>query len=116
MEPTVATIYSCLGNLIFGEEDDELEDAVIRLLAERRQTLAVAEWGTGGLIADWLSEASSADIFLGGFIVSSDAARRELLDSLGQLPVGGSAIDETVAALAPRCPEPPCRRLRPGYW
>jgi nicotinamide-nucleotide amidase len=58
MAPTIATIYECLGNLIFGEEDDELQDAVIRLLAERRQTLALAEWGTGGLIADWLTEAA----------------------------------------------------------
>ncbi len=100
MEPTVATIYSCLGDLIFGEEDDELEDAIMRLLAERRQTLALAEWGTGGLIADWLSEAASGDDFLGGFIVSSDAARHELLVSSGQLPVDRASIEETVAALA----------------
>ena len=39
MEPTVATIYRCLGDLIFGEEDDELQDAMIRLFAARGKTL-----------------------------------------------------------------------------
>src|ERR1044072_1956465 len=32
MEPTIATIRECLGSLVYGEEDDELEDAVVRLL------------------------------------------------------------------------------------
>src|SRR5262245_7193350 len=32
MQPTIETIHQCLGDLIFGYEEDELEDAVIRLL------------------------------------------------------------------------------------
>ena len=36
MQPTADTIHECLGNLVFGEEDDELEDVVVQLLAERR--------------------------------------------------------------------------------
>jgi nicotinamide-nucleotide amidase len=55
MEPTVATIRAALGTLVFGEEDDELEHVVVRLLAERNQTLAVAEWATEGLVTQWLS-------------------------------------------------------------
>ena len=35
MEPTVDEIYKLLGVLVFGEEDDELEHAVVRLLNER---------------------------------------------------------------------------------
>ena len=35
MEPTVATIYESLGNLVFGEEEDELQDIVVRLLGQR---------------------------------------------------------------------------------
>ncbi len=55
MEPTLATIREKLGALVFGEEDDELEDATIRLLAERGQTLATVELGTGGQLAEWLA-------------------------------------------------------------
>jgi len=57
MEPTIATIYESLGTLVFGEEDDELEHAVLRLLQERNLTLAVDEWATEGLVTEWLTAA-----------------------------------------------------------
>jgi nicotinamide-nucleotide amidase len=56
MEPTVAVIREALGTLVFGEGDEELEHVVARLLCDQRMTLAVAEWATGGLIADWMHE------------------------------------------------------------
>ena len=49
MQPTADTIYQCLGDLIFGEDGDTLQDVVISVLAERRQTLATVECGSGGL-------------------------------------------------------------------
>jgi len=57
MEPTVATIRQCLGPLVFGEEDDELQHAVVRLLRQHGKTLAVAECATGGLVAEWVGQA-----------------------------------------------------------
>ena len=57
IEPTAATIRKCLGALVFGEGDEELQHVVIRLLRERKKTLATVEWGTAGLIADWLGDA-----------------------------------------------------------
>jgi nicotinamide-nucleotide amidase len=75
MRPTLDTIHRCLGTLVFGEEDDELEHAIGRLLAARGRTLATAEWGTGGLIAHRLMEApESRPHFLGGFVTASMAA------------------------------------------
>lgn len=58
MEPTADEIRSHLGVLVFGEEDDELEHAVLRLLHERGKTLAVAEWATDGLVSHWLAKAA----------------------------------------------------------
>jgi len=73
--PTVATIYECLGDLIFGEEDDELEHAVSRLLRERGQSVATCEWGTGGMVAHWLRQAGCpAEHFPGGMVVASQTA------------------------------------------
>jgi nicotinamide-nucleotide amidase len=61
IEPTVATIRECLGTLVFGDEHDELEHVVSRLLAEQGRTLAIAEWATGGLVEDWLQLAAPAN-------------------------------------------------------
>lgn len=67
MEPTITTIRECLGDLIFGEEDDELEHAVVRLLVERKATLSTVEFGTRGVLANWLSQAAAGTT---AFVVS----------------------------------------------
>jgi len=69
MQPTLATIQQCLGDLIFGEEEDELQHAVARRLAERRETLAVFESGSGGMLAHWLSDVDEVGtVFRGGIV------------------------------------------------
>jgi nicotinamide-nucleotide amidase len=70
MATTEAEIYEKLGVLVFGDEEDELEHAVVRLLAERGKTLAVAEWATDGLVSSWLAEAAGAnECFRGGVVL-----------------------------------------------
>jgi nicotinamide-nucleotide amidase len=68
--PTEAEIYEKLGILVFGEEEEELEHAVVRLLTERGKTLAVAEWATDGLVSAWLAAAAGAnECFRGGVVL-----------------------------------------------
>jgi len=99
MEPTAHTIYECLGELIFGEEDDELEHAVIRGLRDQERTLATVEWGTGGMIAHWLDEVSQArENFLGGIVVTSPTVAETLLGIPASLirqhtPVSGAVVE-----------------------
>jgi nicotinamide-nucleotide amidase len=70
MEPTIATIHECLGDLIYGYEDDELQHVVIRMLRSRGEKLAVVESGTGGLICNWLSEcAEMKEVFQVGSVL-----------------------------------------------
>jgi nicotinamide-nucleotide amidase len=95
MEPTVAQIREILGVLVFGEEDDELEHAVLRLLDERRQTLAVAEWATDGLVSQWLAEASADDQHFRGGVVVRDVATLGSL--LGVETSDGDAANAKVA-------------------
>jgi len=71
MQPTIDTIHQCLGDLIFGYEDDELQHVVVRLLRERKQTLAVSEWATAGLISHWLAECDCPNLFRVGAVHSS---------------------------------------------
>lgn len=56
MEPTLRTIHECLGELVYGEEDDELQHVVARELAAQRMTVAAAEAGTNGLLNLWLAD------------------------------------------------------------
>jgi nicotinamide-nucleotide amidase len=107
-EPTVATIYDCLGEVVFGEEDDELEDAVLRLLRQHGLTLATAEWGTGGLLADRLHDAGNNEDenYLGGLVVPNQASLVRLLRVdpaliAAHTPVSG----EVVEAMARGCRE-----------
>ena len=73
MQPTIDTIHQCLGDLIFGYDDDELQHAVVRLLAKRQQTLTTLECGTGGLVAHWLSDVSGSEqVYRGGEVVSRE--------------------------------------------
>lgn len=78
MQPTVDLIHESLKSLVFGEGDLELQHAVVALLLRQQRTVATAEWGTGGLIADWLSEAAGTeDVFRGGVVIRNrDVAAR----------------------------------------
>jgi len=105
MEPTVAVIRKSLGSLIFGEDDDELQDVVVRLLRQKGQTLATAEWGTGGLVADWLGTAAEGeDYYLGGVVAVSDQALERTLAVPAALLARHSAASGQVAeAMADGC-------------
>ncbi len=72
MQPTIKTIHESLGDLVFGEGDDELQHVVIRLLAERGQTVASAECGSSGRLARWLSEIGTTT-YRGGLVASAEA-------------------------------------------
>jgi nicotinamide-nucleotide amidase len=95
MTPTINTIHQCLGDLVFGEEDDELEHAVLHLLQTKNKTLATAEWGSGGMIAHWLSEApDSRACFLGGLVLPNIKAVHNLVQPAGRAAISESRPDE----------------------
>ncbi len=52
-----ATIRQCLGELVFGVEDDEVEDAVVRAVVAAGFVVASAEVGTEGRVAALLAQA-----------------------------------------------------------
>ena len=56
IEPTLAVIRAALGELVYGQEDETLADAVIARLAARNETIAVVDLGLRGLVGQWLSE------------------------------------------------------------
>ncbi len=74
---TKQIIYERMGEYAFGEDDDELEHVVVRLLRERKQTLATAELATGGLLAHRLTSVpGDDDCYRGGLVVAYGLSTR----------------------------------------
>ncbi len=53
--PTEAEIHSALGDLIFGEGEEELDDVVHQRLREKGESLSLVEIAGESIIAPWLS-------------------------------------------------------------
>lgn len=70
MEPTARLIHEKLGDLVYGEGDDRLQDVVCRILSEQKKTLAAVESGTRGLLAESLADSDRLkDCFIGGIVL-----------------------------------------------
>ena len=68
-------IVDRLGNLVFGEEDERLQDVVVADLLTRGETLATVEIGTGGLLAAALTDVAGAlECYRGGLVLPGPAA------------------------------------------
>ena len=108
IDPTEQTIRECLAELVFGTGDDELQDAVVAGLRERGQTLAVAEWGTRGLVTHWLQTVEGDDDPTAGVIrhaVVADNAE-SLVRGIGANPAEHDpTTDAGIDALAALCRE-----------
>ena len=103
--PVEKTIRERLGNMVFGVDDEELQDVVVRLLREKRQTLAVAEGVTGGLVARRLCRVPGASVcFRGGIVAYDNALKREMLAVPQSLVDEHGAVSAAVAeAMAVGC-------------
>jgi len=94
--------FDRLGNYVYAEDWETLEDAVGRLLIERGLTLATAESCTGGLLGNRITNvAGSSEYYLGGIVSYSDAAKMNLLGvSQETLKEFGAVSEETAQEMA----------------
>jgi nicotinamide-nucleotide amidase len=77
---------------------ESLARAVLEHLARRDETLAVAESCTGGLLGAMITEVPGAsEVFLGGVISYSNAAKEAIVGVPGDLLENHGAVSEQVA-------------------
>jgi len=99
---TKKTIYERMGEYAFGEEGDELEHVVVRMLQEQSQTLAIAESATGGLLAHRVTSVAGHELcFRGGLVAVDEAAANARLGQSGIAPSG--TAHERACLLAEAC-------------
>jgi nicotinamide-nucleotide amidase len=88
-----------LGAAIFSTDGSDLEQAVVKILTERHQTLAVAESCTGGYLAHRITNVSGASaVFLAGYVTYSNEAKAEMLSIDPALIAKEGAVSNKVAA------------------
>jgi nicotinamide-nucleotide amidase len=110
---TKKVIYERMGEYAFGEDDDELEHVVVRLLRERQQTLVTAEIATGGLLAHRLTSVAGYDrCFRGGLVSTWGIATPETLFDRAR----SSGGDAAALSDAARSNAEECRRQFDTDW
>jgi nicotinamide-nucleotide amidase len=93
-------IREALGQNVYGRDEETLEVVVGRLLSERKQTIAVAESCTGGLIGAKITSVSgSSGYFERGVITYSNHAKTQLLNVPREMIERHGAVSEQVAIL-----------------
>ncbi|MBI4417267.1 MAG: competence/damage-inducible protein A [Ignavibacteriales bacterium] len=82
---------------IYGENNEELEEVVGRILASRQMTIAVAESCTGGILTDRITNISgSSRYFERGFIVYSNESKSTELGVPAEVIVAHGAVSKEV--------------------
>jgi competence/damage-inducible protein CinA-like protein len=93
-----ATVQKILGASIYGFDDEEIETVVVRLLASRKKTLALAESCTGGNIAHRVTNVPGASVvFLGGVVSYANEVKEKFLGVSTQTLKENGAVSEAVA-------------------
>lgn len=93
-----AVVQHVLAAHIFGFDDDEIEDVVVRQLIAKRQTLALAESCTGGLLAHRITNVPGAsEIFLGGVVSYANSAKEKFVGVRAETLAQHGAVSEAVA-------------------
>ncbi|NNM87153.1 MAG: competence/damage-inducible protein A [Phycisphaerae bacterium] len=98
VEDARGKIIQRLGNAIFSQQEQSLEEALAVLLNEYGPTIAVAESCTGGLLAQMLTSVPGASsYFQRGWVTYSDQAKVEELGVPPELLQTHGAVSEPVA-------------------
>jgi len=98
LEQAEKIITERLGAAVFSSDGKNLEEAVVQLLTERRQTLAVAESCTGGFLAHRITNVPGASaVFLAAYVTYSNEAKTAMLGVDPRLIAEHGAVSEGVA-------------------
>lgn len=91
-------VRKILGNYVFGIDDQRMEEVLVTLLTDRKQTLAIAESCTGGLISHRITNVPGASaVLLAGMVTYGNEAKQNLLGVRSESLKEHGAVSEMVA-------------------
>jgi nicotinamide-nucleotide amidase len=93
-----AIIMESFGSAIFTKSDQSLEEVVVRSLIDRKESLAVAESCTGGLLAHRITNVPGASqVFIAGYVTYANEAKTDILKVDRRLMESHGAVSAEVA-------------------
>ena len=99
MAPVIAHVKEVLGDYVYGQDVECMEEAVLPLLQERGLTFAAAESCTGGEIAKRITDIPGASaVFAGGAVTYTDEVKARVLGIDPTLIAEKGAVSHEVAA------------------
>lgn len=101
-EPVVEQVCGILGDVVYGIDVSSLEEVVVKGLAQRGLTIAVAESCTGGMVAKRLTDIPGASRVFGcGCITYSNDMKEKMLGVPAEILAQHGAVSaETAMAMA----------------
>lgn len=102
IDPIDWKIRQILGNAVYGTNDTTLEEATVKLLIQKSETVGVAESITGGWVGQRFTTVSgSGEAFLGGMITYDLGVKENLLGvQTSTLQKHGPVSEETAKEMA----------------
>ena len=98
LEQADTIVRAELGEWIFTNDDKTFEEVLVRLLTEKKQTLATAESCTGGLLANRITNVPGASsVLVAGYVCYANEAKIDVLGVDPKLIERHGAVSEEVA-------------------
>ena len=98
LDDTAAQVKKILGPIVYGQEEQTLQQGLIKLLLDHKRTVATAESCTGGLLGAMLTDVpGSSAAYRGGFVTYSNDLKTELLGVPADLINQHGAVSQQVA-------------------
>lgn len=92
------SLFEKIGDYIYGQNDDLLEELVGNLLVEKNLTIAVAESCTGGIISGRITNVSGSSKYFKGSIISyANEVKENILKINPDLIINNGAVSSEVA-------------------
>ena len=102
VQKEIEQVLSIISEYVYGYDAEEIEDAIGKLLLERKETVSTAESCTGGYVSHLITKVpGSSAYFEGGVVSYSYEAKETFLDVKAETLVSMGAVSEqTISEMA----------------